>query len=326
MRRTALTAAEAIKAIEAGRAAKLALLVSKKAAKAAEAAAKKKKHKDSLLTTAAMPERKRNSRHDEVAAAAPAKKMQKKEATRDNAAGALPPDFPFAADTTDHAETPMAAYEDMAPILRELARFLNKKPAALNIWDPFFCTGAAARRLAAVGFPSVHHRCEDFHAVVAKGSTPEHDILVTNPPYSADHLLELFEYCVSSGKPWALLLPWFVVKKQWFRAHADAHTVHYLCPRKRYYFLPPPSMVVEGRAKVTAPFETFWYLSLGSELAQRRIVTAWQAEHKDEEAGRCRLGVGFKKRRGTPGFHTLLDEDGLLIGRAVPADWSANTS
>ena len=38
---------------------------------------------------------------------------------------------------------------------------------------------------------------------------------------------------------------------------------------------------------------------------------------------RCRLGVGFKKRRGTPGYHTLLDAKGLLIGRPVPENWSA---
>ena len=41
---------------------------------------------------------------------------------------------------------------------------------------------------------------------------------------------------------------------------------------------------------------------------------------------RCRLGVGFKKRRGTPGYHTLLDAKGLLIGRPVPENWSAKDS
>eukprot|EP01043_Picozoa_sp_COSAG02_P068692 COSAG02_NODE_11498_length_1712_cov_2.524572_2_plen_108_part_00 len=41
------------------------------------------------------------------------------------------------------------------------------------------------------------------------------------------------------------------------------------------------------------------------------------------QGSRCRLGVGFKKRRGTPGYHTLLDAKGLLIGRPVPENWSA---
>ena len=41
------------------------------------------------------------------------------------------------------------------------------------------------------------------------------------------------------------------------------------------------------------------------------------------QGSRCRLGVGFKKRRGTPGYHTLLDAKGLLIGRPVPTGWLA---
>lgn len=271
-------------------------------------------------------------------AAAPAKKQEKdpkkqKKRARDSAAGSLPNDLPFTADAADHAETPLAAYEDVVPILHGLAMALKRTPSELKIWDPFYCTGAAKRRLDALGFPAVHHRCEDFHALVASGSTPEHDILVTNPPYSADHLPRLFEHCVRSGKPWALLLPWFVVKKPWFRAYADSRQLHYLVPRKRYHFLPPPSMVAEGRERVTSPFETFWYLSLGDEAVQRQVVAEWQpghgggdeaAEGSDGEGERCRLGVGFKKRRGTPGFHTLLDEDGLLFGRPVPEGWDGS--
>lgn len=264
-----------------------------------------------------------------AAAAVPAVRQKKRKPARDAAAGELPEQLPFSCDAADHAETPLAAYEDVAPILRGLARSLAKSPAALKIWDPFFCTGSAAKRLAAVGFPSVHHRCEDFYGLLASGRAPEHDVLVTNPPYSSEHLRDLFAHCQSSGKPWALLLPWFVVRRPWFRAHADTHTVQYLCSRRRYFYLPPPAMVAEGRDRVTAPFETFWYLSLGPaqrEIAissQREIADGWRAERsaEGEEAGgaeaaeagpRCRLGVGFKKRRGTPGFHTLLDENGLL--------------
>ena len=41
-------------------------------------------------------------------------------------------------------------------------------------------------------------------------------------------------------------------------------------------------------------------------------VWVWGSRVRETSTVRCRLGVGFKKRRGTPGFHTLLDEDGLL--------------
>ena len=317
IRRTALITAAECKKIEDEKASTLALAKAAKAAKAAEAKAMAKSHNDPA-ESAPMPKMKK--RKSKVPDDAAGKKL--KVSSHDDAAGALPSELPFAADMADHAETPLDAYKDIAPILSGLAASLGKKPAALRAWDPFYCTGAAAQRLATVGFPNSHHRCEDFHALVASGTTPEHDILVTNPPYSADHLERLFAHCVRSNKPWALLLPWFVVKKPWFKTYAAKHTVHFLAPRRRYYFLPPSSMVDEGRDKVTAPFETFWYLCLGSEAQQRSLADWWNAEHGEGGNGRCRLGVGFKKRRGTPGFNTLLDEDGLLIGRPVPEGWN----
>ena len=244
----------------------------------------------------AAPDKKRGAaRANAASIATPAPKKQKKtQAPASNgtgdAAGSLPASFPYQIDEADHAETPAAAYEDIAPVLRSLAKHLSKPPAELKIWDPFYCTGAAARRLAAVGFPSVYHRCEDFHAVVAAGggAVPEHDVLVTNPPYSAEHLQKLFEHCVGSGKAWALLLPWFVVRKPWFRTYAagagaSGDRVAFLCPEKRYFFQPPKAMVAEGRDRVTAPFDTFWYLYMGSAAAQRETLAGWRVER----APRC---------------------------------------
>ena len=40
----------------------------------------------------------------------------------------------------------------------------------------------------------------------------------------------------------------------------------------------------------------------------------------------ARLGAGFKKRWGTPGYHTVLDEHGLLIGRPAPSGWLSKAS
>jgi hypothetical protein len=225
------------------------------------------------------------------AAAAPAKKKRKQaqaigaSTEKEGALGSLPGSFPYEIDAADHAETPLVAYEDVAPVLRGLAKHLSKQPADLRIWDPFYCTGAAAKRLASVGFPSVHHRCEDFHAIVAAGgdALPEHDVLVTNPPYSAEHLQKLFEHCAGSGKAWALLLPWFVVRKSWFRAYAagsEEDRVAFLCPEKRYFFQPPKAMVEEGRDRVTAPFDTFWYLHMGSPAAQRETLAGWRVERE----------------------------------------------
>ena len=37
--------------------------------------------------------------------------------------------------------------------------------------------------------------------------------------------------------------------------------------------------------------------------------------------GGLRLASGFKKRRGVPGWHTALDEEGLLFGKPPPPGW-----
>jgi hypothetical protein len=65
--------------------------------------------------------------------------------------------------------------------------------------------------------------------------------------------------------------------------------------------------------------------AVAAALLRKSAQDAAEAEGAGGEGqgSRCRLGVGFKKRRGTPGYHTLLDAKGLLIGRPVPKDWAA---
>lgn len=43
-------------------------------------------------------------------------------------------------------------------------------------------------------------RNEDFYAVKAAGRCPEFDVLVTNPPFSGDHLERIFRFAVKSDK------------------------------------------------------------------------------------------------------------------------------
>ena len=76
--------------------------------------------------------------------------------------------------------------------------------------DPYFCNGAVARHLAKLGFPLVHNTNEDFYAIVAAGRVPEHDVLLTNPPYSADHPQRLLDFVAHNGRcghPAQLALP-----------------------------------------------------------------------------------------------------------------------
>ena len=42
-------------------------------------------------------------------------------------------------DPADHCETPLDAYQMIAPALHMLAERLGKAPAALAVYDPYFC-------------------------------------------------------------------------------------------------------------------------------------------------------------------------------------------
>ena len=93
-------------------------------------------------------------------------------------------EHPFESEPGDHAETPLEAYQHIAPLLSRLARRLDKTAASLSIYDPYYCEGGMMRHMNQLGFESVYNRCEDFYAIQAAGQVPEYDILVTNPPFS----------------------------------------------------------------------------------------------------------------------------------------------
>ena len=118
----------------------------------------------------------------------------------------------------DDCETPAAAFDSIAPLLRAIATAMGTKPRRLRIWDPFYCNGAAGRHLAALGFAAVHHVCDDFYSVLRERREPLHAVLVTNPPFSGDHIERLVRYATrEGGSPAVLLLPAYVADKPWFR-------------------------------------------------------------------------------------------------------------
>lgn len=123
----------------------------------------------------------------------------------------------------DHYETPKIAYSDTKPLLRNYAKSLAVGREQLRVYDPYYCRGSAAGLLTEVGFPSVIHEKRDFYADITAGTVPEHDVLLTNPPYSSDHKERLFSFLLErqrkAGKkdaPFLLLLPaWSASKLAW---------------------------------------------------------------------------------------------------------------
>jgi hypothetical protein len=169
-------------------------------------------------------------------------------------------EHPFPTDYCDHFETPLRAYQDIEAVLAALAKKLSKSRAQLRIWDPYFCEGAVTQHLKALGYSSVHHENADFYAVIKAEQQPQYDVLLTNPPYSGDHKQKCLEYCVSSGKPWLLLIPNYIANKDYYRRIALSSSSHpfYVIPRERYEFDHP-----EGTGHETSPFEGMWYIHCG---------------------------------------------------------------
>lgn len=135
---------------------------------------------------------------------------------KDKKTDASDPVFPYETDPDDHCESPFDAYEDVITLLQAHARRLYRSvPASsaqqqLSIYDPYYCNGRVANHLESLGFPNVYNRKEDCYRVWKDATRyPKFDILMTNPPYSGDHVERLMEHVTSkqvANKPWMLLM------------------------------------------------------------------------------------------------------------------------
>ena len=177
----------------------------------------------------------------------------------------LRPAFSFAVDDTDHCETPAEAYRDLLALLDACCQLFGKTRRTLRIYDPFFCNGAVIRHLGNIGFVNVYNRCENFYAMQAAGNIPQYDVLITNPPYSGNHIEKLLSFCASSGKPWFCLLPHWVYTKSYYNRHVQnvwylvKHTIRYAYEPPRWVEAGNGSTAIDKGRQSTAPFPSFWY-------------------------------------------------------------------
>jgi len=196
---------------------------------------------------------------------------------------------PFQVDEADHCESAIEAFRDIQPILSLLARTLWKKDRELKIYDPFYCAGAIVDHLGELGFKDVYNKCEDFYAAVREGRVPEHDVVVTNPPYSGDHVERLLKWARSNGKPFLLLMPNYFISKPYYEealgGKEAAQSMLYLFPWKRYMYWTPKGLrakdKVQGHVGAggnrTSPFVSFWYLDLAPVVTPRNALKWWMS-------------------------------------------------
>lgn len=150
---------------------------------------------------------------------------------------------PYPVDDDDHCETPHIAYAHIASLLEKYAATIGKTKDTLQIYDPYFCQGNVVQRLNDLGFPLVRNEMVDFYAAQkAPSSIQNYDVLVTNPPYSLDHMQRLVAYCITTSKPWFLLMPNYVYTKEYFLPtlmHVNIPKLFFIVPFKRYSYTTP---------------------------------------------------------------------------------------
>lgn len=152
-------------------------------------------------------------------------------------------DYPYPVEGDDHCESPLEAYQDIKHVLDLYnQQVIRKLPGDFAIYDPYFCEGSVIERLTATGYPNVYNRKEDFYTTMRLRAIPPHDVLLTNPPYSSDHMERLLRFVANNNdsRPFCLLVPNYVYMKDYFqKIVSSSNNMFYIVPKKRYLYTTP---------------------------------------------------------------------------------------
>jgi hypothetical protein len=213
-------------------------------------------------------------------------------------------DFPFETDADDHCESPHQAYQDVVPFLKDCATSSCSSQEKLLIYDPYFCNGTVVQNLKSLGFPNVYNRKEDAYQVWGSSKYPKHDVLVTNPPYSGDHIERLIDHVTSKAfgnRPWMLLLPQWVHKKDYFLARTKNIRPFYVVPKRRYVYIPPPSFRESKKSDVhkkSSPFVSMWFVWGGTKLQNERWLSTISRLVSSCDVARSKSALRDLRRKG----------------------------
>ena len=142
---------------------------------------------------------------------------------------------------TDDYTTPTEAFELLFEYI----------PRDKMVWSPFYCKG----KLNMPTDIKYIHTDKDFFTY----EPDTYDMIVDNPPYSLKK--EIFERCETIGKPYALLVPFDTLERQYMNNIFKTKDVTVIVPKKRYKF---------NDNKVTMPFKSV-FICVGFGLDKQLI-------------------------------------------------------
>jgi len=198
------------------------------------------------------------------------------------------PSFPYPTNADDHCESPLQSYKDILPLLNALNKSIGERDKdSLQIYDPYFCDGSVIKHLSSLGYNNVYNKKEDCYAVWESNNEPQCDVFITNPPYSDDHIEKLMRHVSSpsfGSKPWLLLMPQYVHKKEYYINATTKNQTRpinpfYIVPKKRYIYKPPANFREKKDSNVhkkSSPFVSMWYIWGGSEKRNGELMNAFR--------------------------------------------------
>lgn len=95
--------------------------------------------------------------------------------------------------TADDRETPIEAFRDIISLLRVIGDKTGDNP---SIYDPYYCKGGMKQNLSLLGYENVFNDDVDCYKVWKKREEPDYDVLITNPPYSGDHIRRALSFAL----------------------------------------------------------------------------------------------------------------------------------
>ena len=146
----------------------------------------------------------------------------------------------------------------------------------------YYCKGGIKKHLASLGFPSVINEPVDCYICQREKKLPMFDAILTNPPFSADHISRAVHFAMKSSKPFAMLLPNNVFLRDWFKPYLNSFI--FLSPHERYSFEVADSSKSQTKGELHSPLATMWYISGFEKNDLSDIVISWEMSEQSTKA------------------------------------------